>query len=204
VYVYDDAQKEKLDALREVCLRRLRSRRSISPSKTSSTILVFTLFFHHFSIPTHFAYPTMTRMRHGSAAGLTGRTPSHATYVLPSGSSMMHGSESRAPSNGGANSSQNSSHLTRSRSRLRQGRCECAPVLFFPCRHVCTIRGASLLLCVLMSCCDGQYLDGLRCGRPTDYLYAARTREYGDVPTSTTASRVHSVCPASLALINAR
>ena len=140
VYVYDDAQKEKLDALREVCLRRLRSRRSISPSKTSSTILVFTLFFHHFSIPTHFAYPTMTRMRHGSAAGLTGRTPSHATYVLPSGSSMMHGSESRAPSNGGANSSQNSSHLTRSRSRLRQGRCECAPILFFPCQHVCTIR----------------------------------------------------------------
>ena len=121
------------------------------PSKTPSTNLVFTLFFYHFSMPTHFAYPTMIPMRHGNAAGLIGQTPSHATYVLPSGSSMMHGSESRAPSNGGANSSQNSSHRTRSRSRLRQGRCECAPILFFPCRHVCTIRGASLSFLLLCS-----------------------------------------------------
>jgi hypothetical protein len=45
-----------------------------------------------------------------------------------------------------------------------------------------------------------QHSDGLRCRRPTDYLHASRTREYGDVPTSATTSRLHSVRPASLPL----
>ena len=125
-YVYDDAQKEKLHALREVCLRRLLSPPSFSLLKPPP-LISYSLFFYRFSMPTHFAYPTMTPMRHGSAAGLIGQTPSHVTCVLPSGSSMMHGSESRAPSNGAASTSQNSSHQTRSRSRLRQERCECAP-----------------------------------------------------------------------------
>lgn len=45
VYVYDDAQKEKLDALREVCLRRLLSRPSIPPLKPPPPIS-YSPFFH--------------------------------------------------------------------------------------------------------------------------------------------------------------
>ena len=151
VYVYDDSQKEKLDALREVCLRRLLSLTVDFTFETPSTNLVFTLFSScHLSMPTHFTYPTMTPMRHGSAAGLIGPTPSYATCVLPSGSSMMHGSESRVPSNGGASTSQNSSHQTRSRSKPRQGRCELR-LLFFRCRHARTIKRVSLSSLILCS-----------------------------------------------------
>jgi hypothetical protein len=83
-----------------------------------------------FSMLTRFASPMMIPMRDGSAVGLIGQTPSHATCARPSGNSKMRASASKAPSSGAASSSRSSSHQTRSKSRLRLGRCE--SVLPFP------------------------------------------------------------------------
>jgi len=124
VYEYDEGQKEKLQALREVSLCCILGFISDSESIHFLPPLLFIFLSWYRSTPTRSIFLTVTPMRRGSVAGWIGQTQWHATCALPSGNWMMRASASKVPSNGGGSSSRSSSRPTRSRSRRQQGKCE--------------------------------------------------------------------------------
>ena len=85
VYEYDEGQKERLRALREVGGPSLHSRFLVNRSPIHLPLLPFFSRSWLCSTPTRSIFLTITPMRRGSVAGLIGQTQWDVTCALPSG-----------------------------------------------------------------------------------------------------------------------
>ncbi len=85
VYEYDEGQKEKLQALRDVSLCCGLDFLHVSEFTHLPPLLFFFSLSRIYSMPTRSIFLTMTPMRHGSVAGWISQTQWHDIYALPSG-----------------------------------------------------------------------------------------------------------------------